>query len=669
MLLGTCYYPEQRDPSDWDDDLKAMRGLGMNAIRVGEFAWARYEPTEGNYDFDWMDTFLGKAAARELSVVLGVPLRTAPAWLVAIHPEVLAVRADGLRYTFGSRYTFCPTHTALRERSRLLAQALATRYKEHATVIGWHLDNELGDDTDCHCDLCASSFRRWLEETYHSIDELNRAWGTAFWGITFSSFDQVPTPRLTYRAGHNPGLLQAWRRFVSQTTIGQAVLLGETVRAHRRDDQWISTNHQSLWNARTDYYAMSGTLDVCGTNYYPPYGEDLRTIELGLAACRGYKKNKGFHLFELRAGSFPEPGRPDNTPTTRDIERLALHATAAGAQSLFYFRWKLCPYGAEQTWSAVTSYDGSPHRFHEAYRQTIGRLNRIASILQDTEVHSRVALFYDFPTRWVYENDDNAWWHGPRELYLDRAKMLHRVVRNLGYNCDVVGRRSDWSRYRVLLVPMLTAINDELVSGIARWVEAGGVLVWHPLSGCHNEEVTAFAGRLHPCLQELLGVSLTDYATSGPSQTRAFTWGGMLYDGRLFHDLPRVENAQVLARYAEGSISGEAALVRAARGKGSAVTVMTFPEEAFYRDFLSEALPAAGVDPILPSPPPPGVEFAERRDRRRRLVFVLNASERVRTITVPGGGEDIWNQEQCGEQLRLSPHASRVLLQEIESDV
>jgi hypothetical protein len=95
---------------------------------------------------------------------------------------------------------------------------------------------------------------------------------------------------------------------------------------------------------------------------------------------------------------------------------------------------------------------------------------------------------------------------------------------------------------------------------------------------------------------------------------------------------------------------------------------MTFAEEAFYRDFLAETLRVRGVEPIVPTPPPAGVELAERSGPHKRILFMLNYSGRVRTLVVPGGGRDIWNGEPCGEQVRLGPYASRVLLREAHAN-
>ncbi|CAH2785349.1 MAG: Maltose/maltodextrin transport ATP-binding protein MalK (EC [uncultured Paraburkholderia sp.] len=50
MRLGVCYYPEHWPESMWKDDARCMKALGIEQVRIAEFAWSRIEPTLGEYD-------------------------------------------------------------------------------------------------------------------------------------------------------------------------------------------------------------------------------------------------------------------------------------------------------------------------------------------------------------------------------------------------------------------------------------------------------------------------------------------------------------------------------------------------------------------------------------------------------------------------------------------
>ena len=44
FALGSYYYPEQWDSSQWERDLKKMSEMGIKFTHFAEFAWAMMEP-------------------------------------------------------------------------------------------------------------------------------------------------------------------------------------------------------------------------------------------------------------------------------------------------------------------------------------------------------------------------------------------------------------------------------------------------------------------------------------------------------------------------------------------------------------------------------------------------------------------------------------------------
>src|SRR5438128_88393 len=71
--LGAAWYPEQWPESRWDADLALMEAAHINFVRIGEFAWSTMEPSEGQYDLDWLDRSIRAAERRHIAVVLGTP--------------------------------------------------------------------------------------------------------------------------------------------------------------------------------------------------------------------------------------------------------------------------------------------------------------------------------------------------------------------------------------------------------------------------------------------------------------------------------------------------------------------------------------------------------------------------------------------------------------------
>ncbi|HQK77459.1 MAG TPA: beta-galactosidase, partial [Candidatus Hydrogenedentes bacterium] len=58
MYFGACYYPEHWTPKQAKDHIPLMKQAGINVVRMGEFAWSRFEPEQGRYRFEWMDAVI-----------------------------------------------------------------------------------------------------------------------------------------------------------------------------------------------------------------------------------------------------------------------------------------------------------------------------------------------------------------------------------------------------------------------------------------------------------------------------------------------------------------------------------------------------------------------------------------------------------------------------------
>ncbi|MFP4104466.1 MAG: beta-galactosidase [Phycisphaerae bacterium] len=658
MIFGAAYYPEHRDPSKWEYDLDRMAEMHVNTLRVGEFAWVRFEPSDGQYTFEWMDRFAELAVHRDIRLLMCPPLRTIPAWLQEQEPELKILTADGKRLEYGSRYSFCINHPLLREKGMALAARMAERYGDSDAVMGWHLDNEYGDEPDCHCPVCKAKFHEYLKDRYGTVGNLNEAWGTVFWGLDFNDFSQVPTPMVS-KTVHNPGLLNAWRQFRSDCTVEVINLHAESVRTHAAVDKPITTNYQN-WNTRTDYYDASRTLDVTTTNYYPPYGGKPRHVAFTLSGLRSYKDGQGFWVVELRNGPHGKPAEMHNTPEPGEVELLTAHTIANGSDGTFYFRWRGCPFGAEQTHGTLTDYDGRPKKVY-AEAQRIGeKLDRIGDALEETRVRSEIAFFYDFPTRWMMET--GSIWEGPRDVLVQHIRRCYDAVRANNVNCDAVGRDQDFSKYKLIIVPAVQAMDDQLADKLLEYVRGGGTLIWHPLSGLKNRDATVYPDRIHPKLKPLIGSTIREYATSGVDQYVLFKYGEDSFAASIFFDLPEDVEGEVLTTYTSGWFTGTPAVIRNRVGEGTCIYVTGIARQNFYEAMIGELMQALRIEPILDADLPPNVELSERSaEDGSGFIFLLNNNPGSVEINLPGEFRDVWNDETVEGTTALSPWQVRVL--------
>src|SRR5271154_2450363 len=99
ILLGTDWYPEQWPESRWEEDLRLMEAAHIKIVRLSEFAWSTMEPSEGHYDFDWLERAVTLAAKHHIVSVLGTPTAGPPAWLTQKYPDTLRIDENGQRAT------------------------------------------------------------------------------------------------------------------------------------------------------------------------------------------------------------------------------------------------------------------------------------------------------------------------------------------------------------------------------------------------------------------------------------------------------------------------------------------------------------------------------------------------------------------------------------------
>lgn len=189
-VLGVCYYPEQWPRKLWKKDARRMRALGIEYVRVGEFAWAKLEPAPSSFRWRWLDEALSVFEKAGLKVVLGTPTAAPPKWLVDKYPEILPVDHEGKTRKFGSRRHYCFSSPVYRAETERIVTTLADRYGDHPAVVSWQLDNEYGchDTVRCYCPRCRDAFRGWLKERYRDIEALNEAWGAVFWSQSYRNF-------------------------------------------------------------------------------------------------------------------------------------------------------------------------------------------------------------------------------------------------------------------------------------------------------------------------------------------------------------------------------------------------------------------------------------------------------------------------------------------------
>ena len=81
IWYGGDYNPDQWPEEVWDEDIELMQQAGVNLVSVAIFSWAKLEPEEGVYDFDWLDRVIDKLGKAGIAVDLASGTASPPMWM------------------------------------------------------------------------------------------------------------------------------------------------------------------------------------------------------------------------------------------------------------------------------------------------------------------------------------------------------------------------------------------------------------------------------------------------------------------------------------------------------------------------------------------------------------------------------------------------------------
>lgn len=627
IAMGCDYNPEQWPREVWREDVALMREAGVGFVTLGVFSWALLEPTSGGWDFGWFDEVLQLLHEGGIAVDLATATAAPPPWLTAAHPEMLTVDAAGHVLWPGSRQSWCPSSPVFREHALRLVGEMARRYGAHPAVRLWHVSNELGcHNGRCWCDVSAAAFRVWLADRYGSVEELNDAWGTAFWSQHYSRFDEVLPPRIT-PAVPNPTHELDFARFSSDELLSYHRAERDLLRSLSPGVPVTTNLMVSSHRSEQDYFRWAPELDLVAQDHYldhrlpHPHAEQAFTDDL----TRGVAGGGPWLLMESATSAVNwQPVNVAKRPGELLLD--SLRHVARGADAVAFFQWRASRAGGEKFHSALVPHAGADSaRFREVV--ALGAALAAIGAVAGSRVEADVALLFDWDARWACDLGS----HPSGELrYVDAGHRWHRAVTELGATVDVVHPSTDLSGYRLVVVPTLYLCSDAVGPALEAFVRGGGQVLVTYFSGIVDGNDHIRLGGYPGAFRELLGVRSEEFVPLLPGSSVTLDDGST---ADLWTEVLEVPDAEVLARYADGPLPGTPALTRRAVGAGAAWYVATRLDDAATAALADRITRDAGVARC--TEPMPGVDVVRRGDH----LFVLNRG--ADPVTVPARGTDL----------------------------
>ena len=437
VLYGGDYNPEQWPEEIWEEDMRLFKLAGIDEVTLNVFSWAALQPSEDTYNFEKLDKIMDLVEANGLKVFLATSTAAHPAWMAKRHPDILRTEFSGMKRKFGSRHNSCQNSPTYQKYSVLLAKKLAERYGERECVIGWHICNEYGGE--CYCENCEKQFRVWLKEKYGTIEEVNKAWDTSFWGHTFYDWDEIVLPnmlsehfepdRTTFQ-----GISLDYRRFNSEGMLKCYQAEAAAIRSVVPDAK-ITTNLMGFYKP-LDYQMWAKSMDFISWDNYPANEDPYSRIAMNHDLMRGIKGGQPFVLMEqtpsvtnwLAYNALKRPG----------VMRLwSYQAMAHGADAVLFFQMRRSIGACEKYHGAVIDHVGTENtRVFREISQLGKELQQLGDKTLGARSRAKAAILVDWDNWWAIEYSD-----GPsRDLkYLDEVFLYYRALEEQNYAVDIIG--------------------------------------------------------------------------------------------------------------------------------------------------------------------------------------------------------------------------------------
>jgi beta-galactosidase len=652
---GGDYNPEQWPPAVWDEDIRLMQQSHYTVPTVGVFSWVQLQPDEEHFTFEWLDTILDKLAASGRFVCLATPTAAQPAWMSQQYPDVLRADNTGRRRHHGNRVNFCPTSPNYRYFAQQIAGRLAERYFAHPALVAWHISNEYGGA--CYCETCAKEFRSWLQQRYESLDALNACYWSAFWGHTYTSWDQIEPPYADgERAIH--GLNIDYRRFQSEMMLHCFQLERDAIRVFSPDVP-ITTNLMGTY-FDLDYRSWAKEMNVVSWDNYPRPNDSPANIAFQHDLNRGLRDGQPFMLMEQTPSS--QNWQAINALKRPGVLRLwSYQAVAHGADTVMYFQWRRGRGGVEKMHGAVVEHAGrTDARVFQEVTTLGAELERLGDKTLGATTPARVALLFDW----------NNWWGlqdavGPvrEKEYVPVLRQHYAAFWNRNVSVDIVFSDSDLSRYSIVVAPMLYMVRPGVAERIEAFVEQGGTFVATYLSGLVDEHDLAFENGYPGPLKRVLGIWNEEIDALYPDESNQIVMSDQsdTYTCGRLSEIIHCEGAEALATYGTDFYAGQPVVTRNSFGKGSAYYIASEPEERFLHDFYARLLAEQQVQSVLETPA--GVEVTRRDTEQDTLLFLLNHNAESVQITLPAGQgyHDLLTDKTVADTLQLAARDVAIL--------
>jgi beta-galactosidase len=535
---------------------------------------------------------------------------------------------------------------------------MSQHFADNPGVIGWQIDNELGNSHGdlCMCASCKMYFQKWLEYKYKTIENLNDAWGTAFWSQGYNSFSQIGTPLIT-AVGENPSQMLDWKCFCSDLIVDFATFQANIIRQNC-PNHFITHNYM-CFDDKVNYYDLGEVLDFVSNDIYPAghWQKQPHQPESEIAAShdviRSYK-DKPFWMMEQQAGMAGweimgralEPGQ---------MGAWAMQSVAHGADCIVFFRWRTCAIGTEQYWHGILGHSGNPGRTYNEAKELTHKFGKYMDEFEGAMPEPEVAIVHNFRQNYAFEIQPNH----PELSYVGQLQKYYKALYDSKIPVDFVQDTDDLSKYKLVIAPLQYLMTPSLEQHYIDYVANGGHLVLTMRTGVKDEHNICMTDyELPGRLKDICGIEVPEYDCLLET-TGSVLYGKIAYEVEKWCDIIELKGAKALAEYTTGFYRQTPAITENSYEKGITWYVGTEPGQELMEDIVKYFTNSSDIEPLGIASE--DVEMMTRDKDGKRWLFVINHTNEEQVYHL----NDYYTMLEGEKSEILKPYEVQLFIKEI----
>jgi beta-galactosidase len=594
ILFGAVYYDEYAPSDRLDEDVRMMKSTGINVVRIAESTWGTLEPKRGVFDFSHVDRVLDAMDKAGINVIVGTPTYAIPTWLAREHPDVLVITPKGPA-EYGRRQNMDITNPHFRDAAQEVTVALINHVKNHKSVIGYQLDNET-KSYDTSGPNVQSAFVKSMRERFPDLAAMNKEFGLDYWSNRVNDWADFPSVNGTINASLAASFAEFQRGLVTEYLAWQSKL----VREHARAGQFVTQNFDLDWRgysygiqSAVDHFAAARALDVAGVDIYHPTQDHLTGTEIAFGGdlARSMRGGQNYLLIETEAQGFPEW-----TPYPGQRRLQAFSHLASGANMVGYWHSGTTANAIETYWRGLLSQDFKPNPTYDEAGSIGKDLARLGPQLVNMQKHNRIAIYFSNRALTAFDSFKFGW--TSKTIYNDVLRPYYDALYRMNSEVDFVDpSTTDFSAYKLVIVPALYAASDAEIERLNAFAKTGGHLLYTFKSGFSDENVKVRSTTQPGMIAEAAGVQYNQFTIpEGVTlESDAYPVGAGDNAARWWMELLTPTTGTVLARYHHPVWGKYAAIVRNDYGKGEVTYVGFMPSDAMIEKILEDSVKRANL--------------------------------------------------------------------------